>query len=275
MENKLETFSQSIKFELLRNEFKKDDSSEFISGLVSTGINVEGVWRLMFNNKEIIDQVMKLLFKNKVKHALIGKSILEVNWDILRVEEKPGIFYAGVFVGGGSISRPESKYYHLELRYGDKKQIVKAQNNLNIAGLQFTILRRKDAYIIYLKKSSDISEFIGLIGATNALFKMLELMAKRNIKGVANHSTNFEIHNIQKLVEANNMFLEQLEIIKSKNLFNKFRDIELEFFEIKKKNPNSSLNELTEIFEKKTGVHKTKAGLNHYLIKLRSVAENY
>ena len=51
--------------------------------------------------------------------------------------------------------------------------------------------------------------------------------------------------------------------------------LKLDFFEIKKENPYLSLTELTEIFEEETGVHKTRAGLNHWIRKLRQKIEDF
>ena len=43
----------------------------------------------------------------------------------------------------------------------------------------------------------------------------------------------------------------------------------------KKQNPFLSLQQLSEEFFKKNNVDKTKSGLNHWLIKLRKICDEY
>ena len=66
-------------------------------------------------------------------------------------------------------------------------------------------------------------------------------------------------------------FMELYKVVKSKKLFNHFNERELWFFELKAHNRYSSLEELTLMYEKKYGIKKTRAGFNHWIIKLKKV----
>jgi len=70
------------------------------------------------------------------------------------------------------------------------------------------------------------------------------------------------------------VFIRQYNKAKENGLLPNFREEELEFFKLKLENPYSSLAELTKLYEEKTKIKKTRAGLSHYLIKLRKVISN-
>ena len=77
-------------------------------------------------------------------------------------------YLRGAFLGGGSVSRPEAGY-HLEL----------VTESYSFAGLLLSLLRtmgypagltdRKESYVVYLKESDAIIDFLSLLGAEKAV----------------------------------------------------------------------------------------------------------
>ena len=71
----------------------------------------------------------------------------------------------------------------------------------------------------------------------------------------------------------NIIFKENSQYILDHKLQSRFKPLELEFYEFKRKNEFLSLAQLSEEFCKNKNVKITKSGLNHWLIKLRTVCE--
>ena len=129
--------------------------------------------------------------------------------------------------------------------------------------IQFNKIQNKKNFVLYLKKNELISDFLQIIGASNSYFIFIDSIIERDFKNQITRIFNLDIHNQNKLVNSNQIFLENLNFIKDNNLENKFTKEQLLFFQFKKQNPFLSLQQLSEEFFKKNNVDKTKSGLNH------------
>jgi len=57
--------------------------------------------------------------------------------------KQPGYYFAGVFVGGGSISDPASTSYHLEIQLYSSTEANKIKGFLNKYDFDFTMIQRR------------------------------------------------------------------------------------------------------------------------------------
>ena len=117
--------------------------------------------------------------------------------------------------------------------------------------------------VIYLKKSDQISDFLKAIQTFKSLLKFENARIKRDLHSQLNRYSNLDSYNQKKLAISSNKFKKQYEYIKKNNLFINFNKNEILFFQLKLKNPYSSLEELRKIFENKTGLVKSKSCFNH------------
>ena len=69
--------------------------------------------------------------------------------------------------------------------------------------------------------------------------------------------------------------MEQWNFIEAHNLQDKFTREQLLFFNFKKNHPFLPLSQIVEELAHKYQIVKTKGGLNHWLIKLRNVYEQF
>ena len=85
----------------------------------------------------------------------------------LATAEERRAYLAGAFLGGGSVSRPQSDY-HLEMvtqsaRFAE--EIVKAMKSFK---LNARLTDRKNDYIVYIKDGDEVSEFLQIVGAAHS-----------------------------------------------------------------------------------------------------------
>jgi len=186
----------------------------------------------------------------------------------LQKEELLKSVIRGAFLGGGSVSNPESKY-HLEIILSTK---VNADNVIKILS-QFTILpkkiERKNGYGVYIKDGEEISKLLALIGANNAVLRFEEIRVIKHMKNNINRKVNCETANLNKTVNA---AVKQIEAIKKiqkqgefENLPNNLKEIAL----LRLEHPDASLIELGQMLENPIG----KSGVNHRLKQLEELGK--
>lgn len=135
------------------------------------------------------------------------------------VERIPRLFYSrmklqraylkGAFLAVGSMSDPK-RAYHLEFKL-DSKSL--AQDLRDIC-LDFDLkagLTRREKWLVYIKSSESLGDFLNLMGASSWAFKLSDLKIIREMKGDINRQVNFETANISRTVSAS---LRQVEAIK-------------------------------------------------------------
>ena len=267
------SFALLIKKEVLSQEFSKEEALAFLDGLIaSSSINNMQETIIKINNAEISKTIKDMLDQLSIPH---DDTYENKNWIIIeewkKVEEikQPGFYFAGVFLGGGSISPLDSTSYHLEIQMYSHMSAQKIQAFLNKYDFDFTLIQRRKLWVLYIKKAEQISDFLKAIQAITSLLEFEDAKIIRGFKNEIVKYSNLEVHNQRKLAKSWSDFNEQFIFIKKNDLLGNFRDEEIIFFELKQKNPFLSLSELVILFNKKTKAQKTKSGLSHFLIKLR------
>uniref|UniRef100_UPI001C05600B DNA-binding protein WhiA n=1 Tax=Mesomycoplasma hyorhinis TaxID=2100 RepID=UPI001C05600B len=136
-------------------------------------------------------------------------------------------------------------------------------------------LKRNKNVILYLKKSEQILDFLGFIGAIKSFKKLIDIKIQRDYESNANRLTNLDISNARRSGIASEKHNKNYEFIKKRRLLHLFRQEEVIFFDLKSKEPNLSLTQIVEVLEEKFGIKKTKSSLNHWLIKLNKIVKKY
>lgn len=192
---------------------------------------------------------------------------------IVDSKEEQIAYLRGIFLSKGSINDPKTSRYHLELLLDNKYEAVFVQRLLNQFNLNSKILMRDHKYMIYIKDSEKISDFLKIIQAFNAVLYYEDIRIIREQKNMTNRLNNCEQANIEKIISTSNKQLEEIDLIE--------KEFGLDFLDEKIKEacvyrlkyPESSLLELSEIMSLETGKKITKSGLNHRFRKIREIVE--
>lgn len=192
---------------------------------------------------------------------------------IVGANEEIRAYLRGVFLCSGSINDPKTSRYHMELLISTPEEAVFVQKLLNIFDLNAKILNRDKGYMIYIKEAEKISDFIKILGANKAVMYFENVRIYREQKNKTNRLNNCEQANIDRVVATATNQLEQINIIEETSSLDLLDDKTRETLEYRKKYPEASLKELSEIISLETGKSITKSGLNHRLRKIKELAE--
>ena len=79
-------------------------------------------------------------------------------------------FITGSFLATGSINSPTTTYYHREISCNTEDYADFLVKLLSRYSINRKIALRRDRHVVYLKASEQISDFLRLMGASDAIF---------------------------------------------------------------------------------------------------------
>jgi len=193
---------------------------------------------------------------------------------IVEANEEIRAYLRGVFASVGSINDPKKSRYHMELLISKPEEAVFVQKFLNVFDLNAKILNRDKGYMIYIKEAEKISDFIKILGANKAVMYYEDIRIYRDQKNKTNRLNNCEQANMDKIIQTATTQLEQIRIIEENDGLMLLDDKTKETLKYRKKYPEASLKELSEIISLETNKPITKSGLNHRLRKIKELSES-
>ncbi|MDO4499906.1 MAG: DNA-binding protein WhiA [Erysipelotrichaceae bacterium] len=183
-------------------------------------------------------------------------------------------YLAGCFLAYGACNSPANKNYHLEISLTDLDHanfVVKLMSRFNIEG---KVSKRRNKYIVYLKKADSISDFLRILGANESLYEFEDSRISKDIKHSIVRMDNCEIANEMKSLKAAESQVAYMELIKKADKYNQLDEKLKNVIDIRLQHQDYSLNELCESYEKKYGESLSKSGLKHRLNKIESIAKS-
>lgn len=181
-------------------------------------------------------------------------------------------FIKGVFVGSGSLTVPKKTAekkkatgYHLELTFTSEEASINFVEILNGFGIYPKITFRR-FFVVYLKSSEDIKDFLALLGANKAVIEITELMVEKEVMNNVNRQKNCDLANVNKQLLAAEKQIKAIEILEKNGRFDALGKDLKETAIVRKENPEVTLLELADML----GV--TKSCVNHRLRKIVQIA---
>lgn len=193
---------------------------------------------------------------------------LKINASNFNCQTCQNAFFAGVFLSCGSVSSPE-KNYHLEFTVAYLNLSKSFVTHLQEMELYPKVTNRKGYNIIYFKESEAIEDCLYLMGASSSMFEMMNVKIVKEIRNSANRKANCETANIEKMVNAASPQIEAIFKIRDKKGLDFLTDTLREMAEIRLENPDSSLQELAQMFNPPL----SKSGVNHRLKRIVDIAK--
>ncbi|MBU4693702.1 DNA-binding protein WhiA [Mycoplasma zalophidermidis] len=270
-------FTQKIKNEIFSKKRNKDEISEFLRGFIFANCTQNEFITLKITSNETLDYILILLNFININYSL-DKNQICINKNDFNLEvnfKDPASFFAGAFVGGGTISDLNKSSYHLQLSSNYEKFIDIFMNKLNEYDFGFQKIFHRKKFLIYIKKHEKISDFLKAINVIDSMFKLEDSRIKRDFDNTFNRINNIDLANLKRIVKSNQQHLKNIDYIYHNNLESCFTEKQLEFFTILKNNPDESLSKISEILLDESEIKISKSGLNHWLIKLREIVKKY
>lgn len=144
--------------------------------------------------------VRLLAFSSKSASAFMQSARISLPVEsLLKCEECRSAFFRGMFVGGGTVSTPETMNYHLELKSRYKENLSDLVGLFETEeGKFFAISTRFGKQSLYSKDSDFVQEFLFFIGASKHGFAFMNAKIGHEIKNDINRRTNCETSNIAR-----------------------------------------------------------------------------
>ena len=296
------SFTSTIKNELASLELSKLEQISELSGLLknsidnSSNLNITtenvAIARLIFNRlKDIYDALIRVSVKkgyNYNKNYIYGLEVYKnsdliiedlslntiiPNSYLIDDEDTKRAYIRGVFLACGSVNDPKTSQYHMEFSFDNEKYSNFINDILDSYNLNSKILKRESRYILYIKESERITDFLRIIKATNALLYYENIRIYRNRNNNLNRINNCEQANVDKIIQSAKNQIDDINYIKERDAYELLDDKIKEVCDYRLKYPEESLAELSKIMTMETGVSITKSGLHHRFNKVKLLAE--
>lgn len=294
------SFTTTIKDEITKIETEKVESIAEVCAYLSYNGNFEddkltifienaSVARRVFNLlKRLYNINIKLTIRTLKRFSVKTMYILEINDRVNDIKydvdnsvrnikgysnEEKASFLKGVFLGSGSINDPSKSKYHLEFLVNEATKADLVNSLLKDLGFSSKILERDKGYMIYMKASEEISDFIKLLGAINALFYYEDIRIYRDHKNMVNRLNNCEQANVEKSMKTCNEQISNINYLKDNDLLTLLDDKSRLIIDYRLKYPETTMNELAEIISLETDINITKSGINHHFRKIKELVE--
>lgn len=199
-----------------------------------------------------------------------GASVFMINYvptDLIKTSNEKKAYIRGAFMGSGSITDPK-KGYHLEFVSENESNAYFLRDAINEFGLKSKVIMRKEKYIIYIKDSEQISDFLSLIGAYNSVLNYENVRVIKEMRNNVNRIVNCETANLNKTVKSSYDQVEDIKLIEREiGIENLDEDLKA-IAKIRLENRSMSLNDIANSLEPKL----SKSTVNYRFKKLRRIA---
>ncbi|MCQ2978506.1 MAG: DNA-binding protein WhiA [Clostridia bacterium] len=226
------------------------------------GISLDG----LFDFSDDVKTTYEFELENEAifNDALIANSA-SFNPDEMSPEHKK-IYIATTFLIAGYILNPE-KNYHIEFAFTNNVLANHLKNCLLDFDIILKSIEKKNLLILYIKDSEQISNFLGIVNAYNALLNMENIKIYKDVRNSINRNVNCETANLKKTINAS---LKQIDAIKKISMLRGLNSLPTQLYEVAEARLNNQDLNLQELADQ-LGI--SKSCINHRFRRIIEIAE--
>lgn len=220
-----------------------------------------------------IEEASETILEDLEVSFLEGK----ISKNIVKNDDTISGYLAGAFLAAGSVNSPETSNYHLEISLNSEnyaKWLSKLFARYKNSNIEPKIIKRRENYVIYFKKSDQISNFLIMIGAVSSCLEFEDVRANRDLVNNANRLTNMDTANMKRMVDTGLRQIKEINLIDEKlgikNISNEKAKL---LCELRKENESASLIDLADIMSERLNKPITKSNINHLFRYLHELYE--
>ena len=200
----------------------------------------------------------------------------KISKNIVKNDDTISGYLAGAFLAAGSVNSPVTSNYHLEIALNSEnyaKWLAKLFAKYKYSNIEPKITTRRDQYVLYFKKSDQISNFLIMIGAVSSCLEFEDVRADRDLNNSYNRLTNMDTANMKRTIETGKRQAEEIRLIDQLLGIDNLGNIkERELCHLRLENEAASLQELADMMSERFKKTITKSNINHLF---RSIHEFY
>ncbi len=203
----------------------------------------------------------------------------KINQELINKEDKIRGFLMGLFLACGSCNSPKTSNYHFEFYVSDEnlaKNILKIINKIKSSQFDFKLTKRRNNFVIYLKKSDQISGFLAFLDASTCCIKFEDVRVSRDYSNINNRLIICDQYNYKKSIDKANVQIEQIKLIdKHLGIDNIINEKVQLLCKLRLKDPEASYADLSSMMSKELNVPVSKSNIGHLFRKIENMAKLY
>ncbi len=212
-------------------------------------------------NEVLLNELDIDFFENKINKSLVKTNDLVCG------------YMAGAFIASGSVNSPTSSNYHLEISLSNERfarWFIKLILRYNDGAFDAKIVQRRDKYIVYLKKSDQIADFLILLGATDSCIEFENVRVDREFSNIGNRLQILDSANFNKAMKAAKEQIADIKKLDKIIGINNLTNVKLrELCKIRLIHEESTLQELADLLSLALHQDVSKSNINHLFRALR------
>ncbi len=203
----------------------------------------------------------------------------KIPYELHNKEEKVRGYLIGTFLASGSCNDPHTSNYHLEFSFNDEEyatSILRLTNKIKSTIFNFKTIKRRNKYVVYLKRSDQISDFLAFLNANNSCIEFENIRMDRDFSNTTNRLMNCDSYNFKKTLDIANKQIEYIKLIDEKLGIDNIQNIKLKTLcKLRIDNPEANYNELASLLSEELEETISKSNVNHLMIKIKKMAESF
>lgn len=227
-----------------------------------------------------------LFYNVIIEHADFVISDLEISFidskiakNIVVNDDMISGYLCGAFLASGSCNSPKKSNYHLEVALTDESYAHWfSKLFLKFKGAEFTpkVIKRRNQYVVYIKRSQQISDFLIMIGATNTALEFENVRISRDFSNIGNRLSNLDSANLERTSKAAKNQLHDIKVIDKilgiEKISNKKQKA---LMKLRLEYEDASLQELANHLSEKLNAPISRSNVNHLFRAIHLIAIQY
>ncbi len=186
-------------------------------------------------------------------------------------------YLSGAFLATGSVNDPNCRSYHLEIRCQDEesaKSLMRIWGKSASHSFHPRLSKRRNGFIVYIKSSEEIADFLIFVGAENACFYYEDVRVARDYKNVTNRLINLDAANLSKSLNTGARQIEEIKYLEETGAISKLKNPKTEIIcRLRKENPDMPLSELAKLLSEEIASSVSKSNVNHLFREIHQLYE--
>ena len=183
-------------------------------------------------------------------------------------------YLRGAFIANGSINDPYSRGgYHFEISTLDEEFVLYLRKLINEYDLKAKISKRRNTFIVYLKKGESIGDFLRIINSMDGLMQFEDCRISKDMINNTNRVDNCDLANEMKRSALAQKQIEAINIIIKKELVENLDYKTQKIIQYRVDNPEWALSDIANAYNIDNDDNMSKSSVRTILLKVMQLAE--
>ena len=183
-------------------------------------------------------------------------------------------YLRGAFIANGSINDPYSRGgYHFEISTLDEEFALYLRKLINEYDLKAKVSKRRNTFIVYLKKGESIGDFLRIINSMDGLMQFEDCRISKDMINNTNRVDNCDLANEMKRSALAQKQIEAINVIIKRELVENLDYKTQKIIQYRVDNPEWALSDIANAYNIDNDDNMSKSSVRTILLKVMQLAE--